>query len=169
MFGTLVLCLPSAHRGGEVVLRHGRQTKVFDSSKAQQSFASWYSDVSHEVRPVTDGYRWVLTYNLALPLETPLTFHDMATTETRRLRHVLRRWLAHAETAQPASAPQRPTVEQNDALTDHWVYGLEHEYTEASLSLQALKSVDLARVRALYAVSMFLPVDIFLAVLKRRN
>ncbi|KAM6522556.1 hypothetical protein FALCPG4_012201 [Fusarium falciforme] len=68
MFGTLVISLPSTHQGGDVVLRHCGKQHVFRSSAHVQSCAFWYSDVSHEVLPVTFVYRSVLTYNLALDL-----------------------------------------------------------------------------------------------------
>ncbi|KAK0713605.1 hypothetical protein B0T26DRAFT_367319 [Lasiosphaeria miniovina] len=53
IFGTLVVCLPSPHQGGDLVLRHPGQTKVIETSEVQPSIACWYSDVSHEVLPVT--------------------------------------------------------------------------------------------------------------------
>ena len=65
-FGSLVVCLPSAHRGGELAVRHdGRETK-FDWSKnsTTMQWAAFYSDCEHEVLPVTEGYRITLTYNL---------------------------------------------------------------------------------------------------------
>ncbi|PHH92974.1 hypothetical protein CDD83_2807 [Cordyceps sp. RAO-2017] len=57
MFGTLLLALPSAHRGGEVVVRHCGEEKVLKTSEATQSLVCRYSDVSHEVLPVTSGIR----------------------------------------------------------------------------------------------------------------
>jgi hypothetical protein len=56
MFGTLVICLPSPHTGGGVVLRHAGQEKTYKTSEAQPSILCWYSDVHHEVLPVTSGY-----------------------------------------------------------------------------------------------------------------
>lgn len=67
MFGTLVICLPSPHEGGDVVVKHSGQAKTFSTSLVQPSVLCWYSDVHHEVLPVTSGYRCVLTYNLAIP------------------------------------------------------------------------------------------------------
>lgn len=32
MFGTLIICLPSAHQGGGLVLRHAGETKIFPTS-----------------------------------------------------------------------------------------------------------------------------------------
>ncbi|KAN0067271.1 hypothetical protein V8E54_014726 [Elaphomyces granulatus] len=67
MFGTLVVSLPSKHEGGDVVASHRGESRTFSSSSASEfdySYAAWYSDITHEVKPVTSGYRIVLTYNL---------------------------------------------------------------------------------------------------------
>ena len=68
MVGTLVVCLPCAHTGGDLVLRHDGVTErtawgtEVGSSAVQ--WAAFYSDVLHEVEPVTSGYRVTLTYDL---------------------------------------------------------------------------------------------------------
>jgi len=67
MFGTLVVSLPSKHEGGDVVASHKGKSRTFSSSPGSDfgfSYAAWYSDITHEVKPVTSGYRIVLTYNL---------------------------------------------------------------------------------------------------------
>jgi hypothetical protein len=85
VFGSLVMCLPSPHTGGGLVLRHSKPdvSHCFDwsldmpagtsgvtaaASSSQQlgslQWAAFYSDSEHEVLPVTDGYRITLTYNL---------------------------------------------------------------------------------------------------------
>ena len=67
MFGTLVVSLPSKHEGGDVVASHKGESRTFSSSPGSDfgfSYAAWYSDITHEVKPVTSGYRIVLTYNL---------------------------------------------------------------------------------------------------------
>lgn len=59
MFGTLVVCLPCEHAGGQVYLRHAQEVQVFDSANASRysvSYAAWYSDVLHEVMA------WLLPY-----------------------------------------------------------------------------------------------------------
>lgn len=66
MFGTLVVNLPSPHRGGDLRITHQSLEKVFSTAKTRHSFAAWYGDVTHEVLPVESGYRWVLTHNLAV-------------------------------------------------------------------------------------------------------
>lgn len=70
MFGSLVVCLPSQFTGGALVTRHQGQEVRFDWSSSPQSpmqkvsWAAFFSDVEHEVLPVSDGYRFTLTYNL---------------------------------------------------------------------------------------------------------
>ena len=70
MFGSLVVCLPTQFTGGELVTRHkGREIRLDWSSTPQSpmkkvSWAAFFSDVEHEVQPVTDGHRFTLTYNL---------------------------------------------------------------------------------------------------------
>ncbi|KAI1917252.1 hypothetical protein LOZ65_005143 [Ophidiomyces ophidiicola] len=67
MFGTLVVCLPSKHDGGEVVVTHQGKSRILESaatSGSSTSFAAWYIDVTHEIKPVKIGHRMVITYNL---------------------------------------------------------------------------------------------------------
>ncbi|KAK3346421.1 hypothetical protein B0T25DRAFT_461040 [Lasiosphaeria hispida] len=159
MFGTLVICLPSPHEGGDLVLKHRGEKKVFKTSEIQPSLACWYSDVLHEVLPVTSGYRWVLTYNLAVSPELPRPSAGLVRDENRVLRHTLRRWLE-----------QRKRHGAGDqAEADHFYYLLDHEYTEASISLRGLKTTDLARLQCLRAISAELEFDVFLAVLEKEE
>jgi predicted 2-oxoglutarate/Fe(II)-dependent dioxygenase YbiX len=61
MFGTLVLVLPSAHRGGELVIRHAGREVVVDLSAtdpAELAFVAFYADCEHEVRPVSALAAW---------------------------------------------------------------------------------------------------------------
>lgn len=41
MFGTLVISLPSNHEGGEVIVRHSKETKRFRTEDFEQSYISW--------------------------------------------------------------------------------------------------------------------------------
>ena len=64
-FGSLVVCLPSSHMGGELLVRRKDQTTTFawgDSSSLE--WAAFYSDSEHEVLEVTGGFRVTLNYNL---------------------------------------------------------------------------------------------------------
>ncbi|KAG5952530.1 hypothetical protein E4U53_000663 [Claviceps sorghi] len=155
MFGTLIICLPSAHQGGEVVVKHGGQKKTLKTSEAAQSYACWYSDVSHEVLPVTSGFRWVVTYNLALDSTAgPGPSADLQRFETNALRRTLKRWLS---------------VPKESRARKCLYHMLDHDYTEASISLGALKTRDLAQVRALKGISSELPFDIFFAILELKE
>ena len=68
MFGTLVILLPSAYKGGELVVEHAGQQRIIDCSEGEQwrsfSYAAFYADCKHEIKPVTCGYRVALTFNL---------------------------------------------------------------------------------------------------------
>ncbi|RBR12852.1 uncharacterized protein FIESC28_08442 [Fusarium coffeatum] len=152
MFGTLVISLPSKHTGGEVVMKHCGEKMIYKSSDYHTSIAAWYSDVSHEVLPVTSGYRWVLTYNLAIDKSLPAPSAPLGRSELRPPRHCIRRWLA-----QDKKSRQSP-------YTYHM---LEYEYTEANISYKTLKAQDLARVTALREACNGLPVTIFLALVEK--
>lgn len=72
MCGSLVIVFPTAHQGGELVLRHESKAYTFDSSKllshpdmsSSVAFVAFFSDIDHEVLPVTSGHRVTITYNL---------------------------------------------------------------------------------------------------------
>lgn len=53
IFGTLVICLPSQHEGGDLILSFNGKTQRLSSSTNSawsSSFFAWYADVLHEVR-----------------------------------------------------------------------------------------------------------------------
>lgn len=163
MFGTLVVALPSDHKGGDVVLKHCGKQKTFKSSKYKQSLACWYSDVTHEVLPVESGRRWVLTFNLVLapePQTTPNALRPLAPSATTQLaeksflRRSLEKWLS---------------LKSMLSSCHQVCHVLDHTYSEASVSFKTLKGRDLAQVRALKEISKDLPFDIFLASLERET
>ncbi|KND89203.1 hypothetical protein TOPH_06224 [Tolypocladium ophioglossoides CBS 100239] len=70
-FGSLVVCLPVAHQGGQLKVRHEGEELAFDWSNSGDEpehvgicWAAFYSDCEHEVLEVTSGHRLTLTYNL---------------------------------------------------------------------------------------------------------
>lgn len=74
MFATIIVILPSMYTGGEVHVSHSSSYEVFDF--AAQSLLStvalaWYTDVFHEVKPVTSGYRLALSSRIPLHLQFP--------------------------------------------------------------------------------------------------
>src|ERR1039458_10245448 len=70
MVGSLVVGLPSTFKGGALEVRHSGETATYRGSKKNLSFVAFYSDCRHQVKPVTSGYRVVLTYNLLLRGDT---------------------------------------------------------------------------------------------------
>lgn len=66
MFATVIIVLPSAYTGGQVILSHSSKRETIDFAKDSFSTAllAWYTDVKHEVKEVTSGYRLALSYNL---------------------------------------------------------------------------------------------------------
>jgi predicted 2-oxoglutarate/Fe(II)-dependent dioxygenase YbiX len=82
MFGSLVIVFPTKHEGGALMLRHGGSEWTFDSATMVRTqvdpsiaYIAFYSDVEHEVTPVTSGYRVTLTYNLYFSTEPTITPH----------------------------------------------------------------------------------------------
>lgn len=65
--GSLVVCLPSPFKGGDLLVRHDGHEVEFnwDSNSGDTiQWAAFYSDCEHEIKTVTGGQRITLTYNL---------------------------------------------------------------------------------------------------------
>lgn len=79
MLGSLVVCFPTKFSGGALVTRHLGHEVVFDWSHSFQGpdrsqniqWAAFFSDVEHEILPVTSGHRITLTFNLYYAKERP--------------------------------------------------------------------------------------------------
>ncbi|KAJ6084515.1 hypothetical protein N7486_011315 [Penicillium sp. IBT 16267x] len=72
--GSLVVCLPSAFKGGNLIVRHKGKEMDFDWEHQSADVIQWaafYSDCEHEIKTITHGERITLTYNLYItePLE----------------------------------------------------------------------------------------------------
>jgi hypothetical protein len=64
---TLVVRLPSAHQGGALVVRQGTKHRTLDFSRhATQylQYGAFFTDCTHEIEPVTEGWRVVLQYDI---------------------------------------------------------------------------------------------------------
>ena len=163
MFGTLAICLPSAHQGGDVVLDYNDQSRIFASSRARQSFVCWRSHVSHQVLPVLAGCRCALTYLLT----TTETAAESVRRDTRDLHHVLNRWVLASEDT-GSSNPGIPDPGDSDKGYRYLYYGLEHDDASQVPSLAILNQVDEERVRALIAMSNELPIEVLFAVVSKK-
>ena len=136
MFGTLVVSLPSAHRGGELIVRHAGREMTVDLSAADFSeigFVAFYADCEHEVRPIVEGHRVCLVYNLILE------------SAGKRGGRPLQAPDYEAEIARAADSLE--TALARGPVKIAWL--LEHQYSPASLSFAGLKSADAARAQVL--------------------
>ena len=69
MIATLSISLPVAGEGGELIVRHRGGEIAADMNVEEPSelaFAAFYADCTHEVRPVAEGHRLSLVFNLCL-------------------------------------------------------------------------------------------------------
>jgi hypothetical protein len=140
MFATLIVVLPSVHRGGELVIRHAGREVVVDLSTDEISdlkFAAFYADCEHEVRPVIEGHRVCLVYNLIQvpggktegPVSAPLY-----ASEIEAAGELLKKAFGMGAPAKLA-----------------WL--LEHHYSPAGLSFAGLKGEDAALAKVLRAAA----------------
>ena len=136
MVATLVISLPVAGTGGELVIRHKQNEAVIDlrtEDPSELAFAAFYADCIHETRPVNTGHRIVLVYQLLVrdggdrDLERAPDYAPV----TERIAGLLKRWDRNVEGAKKI------------------VWLLEHEYSEEGLSFAALKNTDAAVARTL--------------------
>ncbi|KAI0444384.1 hypothetical protein F4803DRAFT_511723 [Xylaria telfairii] len=136
MIGTLAICLPAKHEGGEVHLSHAGQHRTFSTSESSSfdtTALAWFSDVTHEVKKVTSGHRLVLTYNI---------IHQSG-----------------LELSAAAFDEQLDTVDNaltqcglhDDSFTRK-IYVLDHQYSREGLSLRNLKGRDRAVCQSLYTL-----------------
>jgi len=140
MFGSLIVAIPSAHTGGELVINHPGHEEVvvkFDSKEGlrRMQYVAFFADCLHEVKPVTSGYRLVVAFNLVL-----------ATRST-------------AERLNPPPQAQvdllRPHLRElrSGLFTDPVAVLLDHGYTEKGFSVKGLKGSDRARAKALFGAA----------------
>lgn len=140
---TLTVQLPSHFMGGNVVLRSDGRDKVFDNGADAGSncFTSFYTvcfpDVEQEMRPIVEGYRLTLVYNLSW------IGKGVASTPNVRM---------YAERMSHVAAAFQSHVDNSPSGDWHLASMLENEYTSAQLSsygTEALKEVDRCNVFAL--------------------
>jgi hypothetical protein len=139
MFGTLIIALPSPHRGGQLYIRHsGVETTVDFSAEAHQydfQYAALFADCEHEVVPVTSGFRFCVVYNLLLEEGDPKWLNQSPEDHAKPLATLLEKNFASRPSGNPA------------------VILLEHQYTEANFSIKRLKGHDRQRAAALFAAA----------------
>lgn len=155
MIGTLVVSLPSRFTGGAMVLEHQGQRMLVGGSARHLTFVAFYADCRHEVRPVKQGHRIVLTYNLIA--EGDDSAAPLPADRIESLSASVRRFF---ETPRPA----RLTDGREQIPPDRLVYLLDHQYTQRALAWGRLKNSDAERAAALQEVARRLDCEIFLAL-----
>lgn len=155
MIGTLVVSLPSRFTGGAMVIEHHDHKMLVGGSGKNLTFIAFYADCHHEIRPMKQGYRVVLTYNLIVKDGLPA-----ATTNAAQLEALAPRVRDFLDTP----SPPRWGADHRQAPPDRLVYLLDHQYTQRGLAWNRLKNGDAARATALRAVARQLDCEIFLAL-----
>jgi hypothetical protein len=127
MFGSLIIALPCRHTGGELAVSFDNKEELVnfakDSNDYKISYAAFYADCTHEVKPVTAGYRVCLVYNLVQQKAGEKI--EPATVETHAVQ--LANILKHLE--KPGDI--KP-----------YIVLLGHQYTPENFSTQSLKLND---------------------------
>ncbi len=157
MVASLVVVLPSAHRGGAVVVEHrGKKVSLRGAAeRTEVALLAFYADCRHQVAAVTSGYRVVLTYHLVYRAATS----GAATPSAPGIEALTSRLTAYFATPFARrwsnSPPERP---------ERLVYLLDHEYSQKSLGWERLKGADRTRVAALRSAAERLGCEVFLSL-----
>lgn len=173
MFGTLVVCLPSKHEGGEVIATHRDKSAKFSTAEISEfgfSWAAWYADVTHEVKPVTSGHRIVLVYNLIHRPTAALL--NLGENRTTRLTNCLNSWSRVADDL----IGRRSNIYDKGwdmgfdvSCPPALVYTFEHKYTTAELSFSRIKGVDQSRFAELQDACRQTGFDLFLVNIEKEH
>lgn len=163
----LVISLPSKHEGGDVIASHKGESLAFRTafnSAYGYSWAAWYADVVHEVKPVRSGYRIVLVYNLIHRPSAALIKYRGDQKES--LNKLLAAWTLAIENSKHRLESWDVQVEDNCPAA--LVYLLDHQYSIAELSFARLKGVDRQRFVQLQEACLKNGCDIYLANIEKQ-
>jgi len=128
-----------------VHVSHSNQKQTFDFSSTSLSSTAvlaWYTDVKHEVKPVTSGCRLALSYNI---IHTAPGVSRPALPDTHKfvteLRRILRKW--------------RQDLYDNTPDNNMAAYLLAHHYSSKNLAsgMSALKGSDAHKVAHLNPIA----------------
>lgn len=137
-FARLIVVLPSSFTGGAAHVSHGGLSRIMDCSSVSlthTSVLSWNTDATHEITPITSGYRLAISYNLIHSSNAPRPLLPDTHSFVSQLRHVLLSW--------------KQRVQDDDSGPDKIVYLLDHTYSGENLLGTALKGADADKVGVL--------------------
>ena len=156
MFGSLVVCLPVPHQGGQLTVRHGGEQRVFDWSFAeakegahngeagddkrqQLQWAAFFGNCEHEVAAVTSGYRCTLTYNLYQLTDTARTRASAVGQSTPLSRQAL--MLRGVESASPLVRSLAEALTDGVWMTKGGVVGIKCGHGHIIITAQSTYDV----------------------------
>lgn len=126
---------------------------VFDASQqslTRTTIVAWYTGVTHEIKPITSGYRLAILYNIIHTTTAPRPALSTKTSTIERIRHILLSW-----------------KQNNDGETpEKLVYLLKHDYSGEKLSGSILKGSDAGVVACLESLGQEAGVRLGLATLE---
>lgn len=133
MFGTLIVGLPAAHTGGELLVSFDGKIEVIDFVPATRNYkipyVAFYADCEHEIKPITSGHRVCLVYNLVQKKGKEKIKLDHLGGYVDRLAALLK------------------TSEEDHDIPKIVLLG--HQYTPANFTMDALKLNDRPKAEAL--------------------
>lgn len=138
MFGSLVICLPAKHTGGELAVSFEGVEKVIafagDAGNYKIGYAAFYADCDHEIKPLTSGYRVCLVYNLVQQKTGKAVQLTSVESYAQRLSVIF-------------------TEQQNRSLEKPHIVLLGHQYTPENFSINGLKLNDRPKAEALLSAA----------------
>ncbi len=152
MFATLVVCLPSRHQGGTLIVQHDGQTKKIDfggpDAEFKTHYAAFYADCEHQITPVTSGFRVCLVYNLAI-------------VRTKRQPSAPRTADAVEKAAQLLEALFTDSASDLNRI----VVPFTHKYSQAGFDPRQLKGADRSVADVLVRAAVALDYECYFALL----
>ncbi|KAK0716559.1 hypothetical protein B0T21DRAFT_454336 [Apiosordaria backusii] len=155
VFGTLVVCRPGfTLDSGDILLTHHGKHMVYRTMESAWSYAAWYSQVDHEIRPLSGGSRIMMVFDLSFDSREPSTHRPSTATMTvpqaDKIRVALRPWL---------ESHQAPNA------LDCLYYPLEYTYSDNMVWPGSLRFRDRARAQVLdeLASGPDFPFEVFIA------
>ncbi|MBA2655297.1 MAG: 2OG-Fe(II) oxygenase [Gammaproteobacteria bacterium] len=155
MVATLVVILPSKHKGGSLIIDHQDVKKTFQTSRFplnKLTFIAFYADCHHEVKAIKEGYRLALTYNLVLKKSTQVEINQPRFSNDNLIQSL-----------QAYFAEEDNSV-NHDKDPKNLIYLLDHSYSQKGLSWNHLKNGDHFRAEALKKAANTLDLEIHMAL-----
>ena len=154
MFGTLIVQLPSVYCGGKLAVYHQQKEEQFSfgsniDTSGNYYYTAFYADCLHEIKPITEGYRLCLIYNLVYTGPSGVC---------------------------PSPADNESQINAIVSSINDWesdidspprlmAYILEHKYSQVSTSFDSLKRIDRGVADVLIEACQRKRFDLFLATI----